>query len=155
MSTVSEHLESRGLSFELISHAHAYTSIDEAQALGISADEVLKTIAVKTASGYALVVVPGAKRLDMRLVRDAAGDNHARLATEEELERDFPGHELGALPPLGSLLGVLVYVDPEVMEHDTVLFAAGSQTESVKVPAEDLFRDQPVTVTPLVRRPKE
>jgi hypothetical protein len=41
------------------------------------------------------------------------------------------------------------------MEHDTVLFAAGSQTESVKVPAEDLFRDQPVTVTPLVRRPKE
>ena len=37
------------------------------------------------------------------------------------------------------------------MRHDTLVFAAGTQTESVKVRAEDLFRTEPVTVAPLTR----
>jgi Ala-tRNA(Pro) deacylase len=153
MPTVAEHLKRQGVAFELVPHSQAYTSIDEARALGISADEVLKTVAVKTASGYALVILPGAKRLHMKLVRKAMGDSHARLATEEELKRDFPEFELGAVPPLGSLLGAPAFVDPEVLEHETILFAGGTQTESVKVRTEDLFRAEPTTVLPVVRRP--
>jgi Ala-tRNA(Pro) deacylase len=154
VSLVKEHLERRGVAFEVISHGQAYTSLDEAQALGIAAGELVK-IVVKAASGYGLVAVPGYRRLDMTLVRKAVGDNHARLATEEDLARDFSDHELGALPPLGSLVGAHVYVDPEVMGHDTVVFAAGSQTESVKIRTEDLFRGEPVTVAPLSRHPEE
>jgi Ala-tRNA(Pro) deacylase len=154
MPSVADHLRARGVEFELIPHAQTYTSIDEARALGISADEVLKTVVVKTASGYALAVVPGTRRLDMHLVRDAVGDKHTRLATEEELERDFPGYELGSIPPLGSLVGAPLYVDPEVMDHDTVLFAAGTQTESVKVGRGLLFGGEPLTVSPLARHPE-
>lgn len=152
MPTVAEHLQRQGVAFELIPHSQAYTSIDEARALGISADEVVKTVAVKTASGYALVILPRAQRLHMKLVRKAVGDSHARLASEEELKRDFPEFELGALPPLGSLLGAPAFVDPEVMEQETLLFSGGTQTESVKVRAEDLFRAEPTTVLPVVRR---
>jgi Ala-tRNA(Pro) deacylase len=141
--------------FEVIPHGQAYTSLGEAQALGIAAGEVVKTVVVNAASGLVLVAVPGSRRLEMTLVRKAVGDNHARLATEEELTRDFSDYELGALPPLGSLIRAHVYVDPEVMAHDTVVFAAGSQTESVKVRTEDLFRGEPVTVAPLSRHPEE
>jgi len=155
MSAVSQHLEKRGVAFEGISHAETYTSVDEARALGIAADEVLKAVMLHTAAGYRLAVVPALRRLDMRLVEKAVGDKHARLATEQELERDFPAYELGAFPPLGSLLSAPTYVDPEVIEHDTIVFAAGSRTESVKVRTEDLFRDESVTVTPLTRHPEE
>ncbi len=155
MSAVAEHLEGRGVAFELVPHDQTYTSVDEARALGIAADEVIKSIALKTSTGYVLAAVPAARRLDMKLVREAAGDKHARLATEDELERDFPQYELGGLPPLGSLLDVHVYVDPEVMQHETVVFAAGSQTESVKIRREDLFRDEPVTVAALTQHPEE
>ena len=79
------------------------------------------------------MAVPATCRLDMHLVQAAVGDRHVRLATEEELRRDFPGIELGALPPLGSLLGAPLYVDQEVLQHETVVFAAGSQTESVQI----------------------
>ncbi len=72
---------------------------------------MIKTIAVRVAGGRALVVVPSTCRLDLHLVQDAVNDRHARLATEEELQQDFPDVELGALPPLGSLLGAPVYVD--------------------------------------------
>jgi len=155
MSLVTEHLRKRGVPFDVIPHAKSYTSIDEAKALGIDADEVLKTIVLNTASGHVLAVVPGPRRLDMKLVQKAVGDKHARFATEEELQRDFPGLELGAFPPLGSALGCPTYVDPEVLSHTTVVFAGGTQTDSVKARTDDLFRDEPIVVAPLAHRRDE
>jgi len=139
MSVVTKHLTQQGSVFEVLPHRQAYTSVDEARALGIDADEVLKTLAVRTGSGYALMVIPASCRLDLHLAREALGDNHARLATEEELGRDFGGYQLGALPPLGALIGAEVYVDSEVLRHETVAFAAGSQTESVSMRTQELF----------------
>ncbi|SRR6266545_4003975 len=154
MSVVTEHLKRQGSIFEVLPHRQAYTSVDEARALGIDASEVLKTLAVRTASGYALMVVPASCRLDLHLVREALGDNRARLATEEELGRDFAGYQLGALPPLGALVGAEVYVDPEVLRHETVAFAAGSQTESVRMRTQELFGSEGVTTVPLVKVPE-
>lgn len=152
MSVVTEHLQQQGSDFEVLSHQQAYTCVDEARALGIDAGEVLKTVAVRVGSGYALMVIPASRRLDLHLVREAVGDNHARLATEDELRRDFAGYELGALPPLGALVSTRVCVDPEVLGHDTVAFAAGTQTESVKMRTQDLFGGPQVTTVPLARR---
>jgi Ala-tRNA(Pro) deacylase len=153
MSAVTEHLEQRGSGFELLAHRQADTSTDEARALGIDAGEVLKTLAVRTGLGYALMVLPASRRLDLQLVRETLGDHHARLASEEELGRDFAGYQLGALPPLGALLDCQVYVDPEVLEHELVVFAAGSQTESVRMRTRELFVGEPVTTVPLVKQP--
>jgi Ala-tRNA(Pro) deacylase len=155
VSAVSEYLEKQSVPFEATSHDETYTSIDEAKALGIAADEVLKAVVLQAASGYRLAVIPASRRLDMNLVHKAMDDKHARLATEEELEREFPAYELGAFPPLGSLLSMPTYADPEVMKHDTVVFAAGTRTESVKVRTEDLFRSESVSVTPLTQHPSE
>ena len=155
MTQVTEHLQTHGVPFEAIAHQQAYTSIAEARALGIDASEVLKTVAVRVAGGYALMAVPATGRLDMHLVQAAVGDPHVRLATEEELLRDFPGIELGALPPLGSLLGAPLYVDQEVLQHETVVFAAGSQTESVQIKTADLLQHEQVTTLPLIKHPDD
>jgi len=155
MTQVTEHLETHGVPFEAIAHQQTYTSIAEARALGINASEVLKTVAMRVAGGYALMAVPATGRLDMRLVQAAVGDRHVRLATEEELRRDFPGIELGALPPLGSLLVAPLYVDQEVLQHETVVFAAGSQTESVQIRTADLLQHEQVTTLPLIKHPDD
>ena len=155
MTQVTEHLETRGVPFEPIAHQQAYTSIAEARALGIDASEVLKTVAMRVAVGYALMAIPATCRLDMHLVQAAVGGRHVRLATEEELLRDFPDFELGALPPLGSLLGAPLYVDQEVLQHETVVFAAGSQTESVQLRTADLLQHEQVTTLPLIKNPDE
>ena len=151
MSAVTEHLEQRGSAVELLVHRQAGTATDEARALGIDPAEVLKTLAVRTGPGSVLVVIPGPCRLDLRLVREALGDRQARLASEEELARDFAGYQLGALPPLGALLGCVVYVDPEVLGHDLVVFAAGTRTESVRIRTRELFASEQVTTVPLVK----
>jgi Ala-tRNA(Pro) deacylase len=151
MSLVTDHLADRGVAFEVLPHRRAFTSLQEAWELGAAANEVLKTVALWTGRKYVLAVVPASRRLELRLVRDALEDPAARLATEAELVADFPGYELGALPPLGSLLGVPLLVDPEVLGHEVVVFAAGTETESVRVAAGELFRDELLAVVPLTR----
>jgi hypothetical protein len=41
-----------------------------------------------------------------------------------------------------------------VLGHDTVVFAAGSQTESVRMRTEELFGGEQATTVPLVKRPE-
>ena len=113
---------------------------------------MVKTVAVRVAGGYALMAVPATGRLDMHLVQAAVGDRHVRLATEQELLQDFPDFELGALPPLGSLLGAPLYVDQNVLQHETVVFAAGSQTESVQLKTADLLQHEQATPQPLIKQ---
>jgi prolyl-tRNA editing enzyme YbaK/EbsC (Cys-tRNA(Pro) deacylase) len=87
----------------------------------------------------------------MKLVEQVVGDKHVHLATEQEIERDLPGIQLGSLPPLGGLLKAHAYVDPDVMKHETIVFAAGAQTESIKARTEELFRDESVTVAKITK----
>jgi len=65
-----------------------------------------------------------------------------------------PTTSWGALPPLGALVGANVYVDPEVLGHDTVVFAAGTQTESIKMQTQELFGTGEITTVTLVKRPE-
>lgn len=121
MSRVTMYLKDRHVPFEVLPHRRAVSSNQEARVLGVDADTVVKTVVVVTADGHWLAAIPASCRLDLRLVRDALGDDSVRLASEGELLVAFPRYELGALPPLGGLLGVPVLVDPRVLRHETVV----------------------------------
>jgi hypothetical protein len=121
MGLVTDHLTKRGFPSRFCRTMSVHLD-RPGPGTGVEADEVLKTVSLDTASGHALAVNPASRRLQMTLVRRAVGDPHVSLATEDELEHDFPEFELGSLPPLGSLLHVTIYVDTEVMAHDTVVF---------------------------------
>ena len=151
MSTVTQYLTDHDVGFVPLEHPRAFTSIQEARVLGVGEDEVAKTIILDTDRGHALAVIPGSRRLDIKKVRAAAG-RFARFATEREIAEDFPGYELGAIPPIGAMLGIPMYVDPEVARHDTIVFAAGRQTQSVQVRTADLLADPNTSVVPLTRR---
>ena len=85
----------------------------------------------------------------MHLLRDALRRRDIHLATEDELERDFPQFEMGSIPRLGSLLSAPLVIDPEVVQHDMVVFAAGTHEESVRVRMRDLLRLEHAVVTPI------
>jgi Ala-tRNA(Pro) deacylase len=136
---LSGYLDSTGKLWEPISHPETLSSVDEARALGIDPDEVAKSLVLKSRGGYALAVIPGGHRLDMHKVRDATGDRTTRLASEDDLERDFPDYELGAAPPAPELLNVHGFVDPTVGSREWIVFAAGTHTDSVRMRTADLI----------------
>jgi Ala-tRNA(Pro) deacylase len=149
MTVVTEHLEQRGIAFEVLPHPPATSALGEALALGAQPDEVIKTVVLDVETGHALAIVPADRRVDLDLVRDVLGDRHARLATEEEIARDFPEFELGAMPPLPSMVHLPVVIDPSVFEHRRITFAAGTQREAVRTSPEGLFTGASVDVAPI------
>ena len=42
-----------------------------------------------------------------------------------------------------------------MLQHETVVFAAGSQTESVQIRTADLLQHEQVTTLPLIKNPDE
>ncbi len=149
MARVLDYLQGRGVTFTVIPHRKAPTAVGEAHTMGISEDEIAKTVVVVANYGPALMVIPASLKLDMELVKQAVGDPEVRLATERELEKQFPDYELGALPPLSMLLLAPMYVDPAVADRGEIVFAAGRQDLSIRMKTADLFGTDPIVVTPL------
>ncbi len=52
---------------------------------------------------------------------------------------------------LGSLLGAPLYADQELLAHETVVFAAGSQTQSVQLKTADLRQHDQAAALPLIK----
>jgi Ala-tRNA(Pro) deacylase len=142
-SDLTSVLDEAGVKYELLPHAHTESALAEAQSLGVSADEVAKTLIVKLPEGYLRTVLPASARVDLRKVRElqGGGRHKVHLATEEDLRRDYPEFELGAVPPIGGRSDPVV-VDSRIAARRDVVLEAGSHDESLRIAAADL-----VTIT--------
>ena len=149
MSSVTEHLERQGVDYEVLPHEPAVTSEAEAHVLGIPEDEVVKTVVLDLRTGHAFAVLPASCRLDLDRVREAVNSRHVSLASEEEIARDYPEFELGAVPPLGAMVRTPLIVDTRVLEHEEVVFAGGEQTTSIRMRTADLFSTSTIRVAPI------
>jgi Ala-tRNA(Pro) deacylase len=133
-------LTQAGIGFDVLDHDRTDTAVLEAAALGLRPSEVAKTIVVRTSEGDVRVVVSSGDRIDMHRLRDLlGGGKDVRLATEEELERDYPEFELGAVPPVGGKEDV-VLVDRRVAGRETIVLEAGVHDQSIRIEAGDLVR---------------
>lgn len=142
VETTTRHLEERGIRYELVEHGRAFTAAAEARAAGEEPANAVKSVLLRDLEGYELVVLQASDRLDMGKVREQLGDSRSelRLATEEEMDADFPQFELGALPPLGEMLPAPEVVDRRVLDHDRVLCNAGDHTHSLLLDPREIVR---------------
>jgi len=132
-------LDEAGIEYEVLPHPRTETAVAEAEALGIGAGDVAKTLVVSTPGGYVRAVVQASDRIDLRKLREhVEGGKRIHLASEEDLERDYPGFELGAVPPFGGS-GDRVLVDVRLADHESVVLEAGSHEQSVRMRTTDLL----------------
>ncbi|HWC69742.1 MAG TPA: YbaK/EbsC family protein [Actinomycetota bacterium] len=116
---------------------------------GIDIDELVRTEVVANRFGFALMVVPWDRRLDLTAARRAMNDPEARPATPAELQDEFPGFEADCWPPLGLFLSMPMFVDREVANRDQIVFPAGIPGTLVCLQTDELFGDDPVVITAL------
>jgi Ala-tRNA(Pro) deacylase len=109
--------------------------------LGLSPADVAKTLVITMPEGYARVVIPADCRVDEHKLRDVlqAGKRKVHLASEDDLRRDYPEFELGAVPPIGGRPDP-VLIDAQLAQLEQVVFEAGSHEESIRMRADDLVR---------------
>jgi Ala-tRNA(Pro) deacylase len=63
-----------------------------------------------------------------------------RLAEEREFAATFADCDVGAMPPFGNLYDVDVYVDPSVADNESIVFRAGTHTDTISVAYADFAR---------------
>jgi Ala-tRNA(Pro) deacylase len=112
-------------------HPQAYTAREVASAEHLPSREVAKTVVVFGDERYHMVVVPASRLVDFQEVRHTLGLTHARLATEVEVGQLFPDCELGAMPPLGNLYGMPVYLDSSLADEEMIAFNGGTHRDVV------------------------
>ena len=142
INRTTQHLDIRGITYEVVEHRLAFGAASEASAAGVRAENAAKSVLLHDGEGYRLVVIQASDRLDLGKVRDLLDVSRAslRLVTEDEMAADFPEFELGAIPPLGEMLPALEIVDRRLLEHDRVLCHGGDHTHSILLDPNDIVR---------------
>ena len=78
--------------------------------------------------------------MDVDKAAAALGAKEVRLAHEAELAAYFPDCEVGAMPPFGNLYDVPVWADRSLAEDETIVFRAGTHTDTMSLKYDDYAR---------------
>ncbi len=130
-------LDKSKIKYVTIAHSPSYTAQKIAASAHVPGKELAKTVIVKLDGTMAMAVLPALARVDLDLLKDAAGAKKVELAGEDEFRDMFPGCELGAMPPFGNLYGMDVFVAESLAEDEEIAFNAGSHTELIKLAYKD------------------
>ena len=131
--TLKEYLDREHVHYEVLSHPEAFRAVAIAQTLHTPEKEMAKVVIVKVDEQFVMTVLPASSQVDFHRLKDVFMTNHVRLATEEEFKDLFPDCELGAMPPLGTLYGLPVYVDRSLTGDDEIVFEGGTHSEAIRM----------------------
>jgi len=133
---IKNHLEENKIRYSLLTHPSAYTAQGAAAVMHVPGVEVAKTVVVEAGKDYYLVVLPASYHMNPGRLAHLIG-RPVRLATETEFSSLFPDCELGAMPPLGELYGLGVYVDESLAADKEIIFNAGTHRDAIRMEFDD------------------
>jgi prolyl-tRNA editing enzyme YbaK/EbsC (Cys-tRNA(Pro) deacylase) len=115
---------------ELVSRVRRFpdatrTAAEAAAALGCELSEICKSLVFAADGVPVLVLMDGASRVDLELVRQELGVEKVTRA-EAEVVRETTGYAIGGVPPFGHRTKTRVLADRSLLEHDIVWAAAGN-----------------------------
>jgi len=134
------YLREQQVSFTVQHHRPAYTAQDVAASEHIPGKLVAKVVVVFADDALVMLVLPASHRVDLTRVGAAIGARSVYFAGEGELAAIFPDCAVGAMPPFGNLYHLPVYVDRMFAEDTTIVFQAGTHTDTISIPYADFAR---------------
>lgn len=134
------YLQENSVDYDLVRHASAYAARDVAHRSGVAQAVFAKTVLVKIDRQPAMVVLPADSRIDLALLQAAAGADEVTLCTGDECQGKCPDCETGAMPPIGPLYDLPVYVAGSLLRSGRIAFNAGTHTEIVAMSFADFRR---------------
>lgn len=135
-------LESHHVAYEAFEFSSEFRSADEAaRAMGAPIHQVFKTLVVLRERGRALLVmVPGDRALDLKLLAQATGDKKLHMASHSEAEA-LTGLEVGGISAIALLnKGFDVYADESLAGLESVYVSAGARGVNLRLKPQDLIQ---------------
>jgi len=126
-------LRDHKVKYTTISHTPAYTAQEIAASAHVPGMKIAKSVVLKIDGKLCILVEPANYKVDLKTLKTELGAHSVELAHEYEFEDVFAGCETGAVPPIGELFDVDVYVDDVMKYQDEIAFSAGNHSELVKM----------------------
>ena len=146
------YLREKQVPFEIRHHPRAVTAQEVAASEHVPGKMLAKTVMVLADGKMIMLALPAPYQVDMEKASTALGAGEVRLAQEGEFEGTFPDCEVGAMPPFGNLYEVPVYVEEALAEDETIVFRAGTHTDTMSVRYADFERLVEPTVAAFAAR---
>jgi Cys-tRNA(Pro)/Cys-tRNA(Cys) deacylase len=150
-------LETAGISFGISEYDRHLSGDGElrdfgreaAEALGLSTEEVFKTLVVVSESGELIVaVLPVSCQLSMKLVAAAANVKKVSMCDPSVAERSS-GYVVGGISPLGQKRQLRTMIDESAELFDTMYVSGGRRGLDIGLAPTDLVRVLDATVAPI------
>ena len=137
---VEDYLRDQHVRFSVHHHEPAFTAQELAHVEHVPGRMVAKVVIAVADDKMAMLCLPAPCRLNLLRLMNVLGTDNLRLAHENEFAGAFPDCETGAMPPLGNLYHMTVWVDRTLAEGERILFQAGTHTDTVEMDYLDFAR---------------
>ncbi|MEU6344751.1 YbaK/EbsC family protein [Streptomyces sp. NPDC046977] len=121
------------------------TAAQAAEAIGCDLSQIVKSLIFQADGAPVLVLMDGASRVDVDLVRAELGAAAVRRA-DADLVRETTGYAIGGVPPFGHRTRTTVLADRGLLRHETVWAAAGTPHTVFPMAPGDLVRHAGATL---------
>ncbi|NQX27639.1 Cys-tRNA(Pro) deacylase [Microbacteriaceae bacterium VKM Ac-2854] len=131
-------------------HDPAATSfgLEAAEALGVEADRVFKTLLADVDGRLVVAVVPVTGKLGLKELAAAVGGKKAVMADPRLAERKT-GYVVGGISPVGQKTPLATVLDETVDLWDTVFVSGGRRGFDIELTPADLARITAATLAPI------
>ncbi len=126
--------------FEVQEHRQAFTIQEVAAALHEKGFHVAKVFMAIADGRLAMLVLPAPAQVDLDRVKTLLHAKEIRRAHEAEFAHLFADCDVGAMPPLGHLYNLPIYLDRSLVDQPYLVFQAGSHRITLKVAMSDYLR---------------
>jgi Ala-tRNA(Pro) deacylase len=133
------YLREKQVPFEVRHHPRVITAQEVAASEHVPGKMLAKTVMVLADGKMVMLALPAPYQVDVDKAGKVLGAE-VRLAHEAEFENTFPDCEVGAMPPFGNLYEVPVCVEAALAEDETIVFRAGTHTDTMSVSYADFER---------------
>lgn len=125
------HLDSHSAPYRTLKHEVTRTSEQSARVRGEPMAIGGKSLVLKAANRFVVLVISAARRANSKSLRTALGVRRLRFATREELF-ELTGCVPGCVPPFGRpIVPLPLLVDTSILRNERIAFNPGSLTDSV------------------------
>lgn len=137
---IRKFLENHHVKYSVINHPTAYTASQIAQSAHIPGRQLAKVVVVKIDDKLAIVTLPAHTHLDIDNIKKISCGKKVKLAREHEFNTEFPGCEVGAMPPFGELYDMDVYFADSLTQQDWLAFNGGTHSDLLKIDCKELLK---------------
>lgn len=136
-------LEKAGVAFTLHEYAYdpnaARIGMQAAEALGVPAARLLKTLMAKAGVNIVCVLAPSDREVSLKKLAAAAGAKEAAMLPPADAER-AAGYHVGGISPFGQKKRARYFIDASALAHPSVIVNGGRRGLQIEIAPQELVR---------------